>query len=423
MSQLIRGARLIDPANGFDGTADLLVEDGRIARIGDCLDPADNLIEGAGLWLIPGLVDLSARMGPTRGVTALSTETAAAASGGITTVCCPPDGQPVIDNSAAAYHLRDRVSAGANIKVTPIGALTVGLAGERLSDMHALAQAGCAGVGNSRAPMHDTHVLRNAMQYAASLDLTVYLSPVDPWLAGAGMVHEGRVATRHGLAGIPAAAEVAAVARDLVLIQDTGVRAHFERLSCGESVRLIERAREDGLPVTADVAAHQLFLTELDVSGFDARCHVRPPLRSQDDRDALRLAVAKGSVDAICSDHTPLDRDAKLAPFPDTEPGISALETLLALGLRLVEEEVLSLSDLVQRLSATPARILNSDAGHLGMGATADLALIDPDAVWTLKAEQLLSNGKCSPFDGWEFRGQVVGTWVAGKRVFQRQES
>jgi len=424
MSLLIRGARVLDPAGERDEETNVLIEGGRVASIDAADADADAVIDGEGRWLLPGLVDLCARLGEPgfshRGT--IASETAAAAAAGITTLACPPDGRPVLDGSAAAHQLRERIKANARMRVAPIGALSRGLGGEELSDMDSLRRAGCVGVGHGLVPISNARALRKAMQYAASLDLTVFLTPIEGFLADGGLVHEGRTAMRMGLAGIPEAAELAALARDLVIAEDTGARVHFGRLSCARSVDLISQARDQGLPVSADVAMHQLFLTELDIVGFDARCHVVPPLRSQTDRDRLRDAVASGAVDAVCSDHMPLDRDAKLAPLPETEPGISGLETLLSLGLRLIDEGVLDEHALVTRLATRPAEILGLESGRIEVGAPADLVLVDPDAVWTLATTAMHSHGHNTPFEGWEFRGRVERTLVGGQVVYAADE-
>ena len=420
----ISGGRLIDPAHGRDEITDLYLANGRIASIGQAPSGfvAEQHIDASGQLICPGLIDLQARLrepGQKHKGT-IASETAAAAASGITTLCCPPDTQPVIDSPAVAEQITHRATAAGLARVLPIGALTQGLAGEQLANMQALQQAGCVVVGNALRPVTNTLVQRRAMEYAATLGLPVFINAEDPWLAADGCIHEGPLSTRMGLSGIPECAEVVAVGRDLMLIEQTGVRAHFSQLSSARAVEMIAQAKARGLPVSADVSAHQLFLTEVDVSDFNSLCHVRPPLRSQRDRDALRAALADGVIDAICSDHQPHDRDAKLAPFAATEPGISALETLLPLALRLVEEGVLTLPRAIAALSSEPARILGIEAGQLGVGAVADLCLIDPALPWHVDARQLRSAGKNTPFDGWELRGRVTHTLLGGELVFQR---
>jgi len=423
MGTIIRGGRLIDPANQVDTVTDLYIQEGRITAIGEAPAgfSAATQIDAGGKWLLPGLVDLQARLrepGQKHKGT-IASETAAAAAGGITTLCCPPDTNPVIDSPAVAAQIEHRVEAAGKARVLPIGALTQGLAGEQLASMQALHSAGCLVMGNARRPITSTLVQRRALEYAATLGITIFINAEDPWLAADGCVHEGPLSTRLGLAGIPECAEVIAVARDLMLIEQTGVRAHFSQLSSIRAVELIGEARAKGLSVSADVSAHQLYLTEMDVDGFNSLCHVRPPLRSERDRNGLRQALADGVIGAICSDHQPQDRDAKLAPFAATEPGISALETLLPLTLRLVEEGVLSLSEAIARLTVGPARILGIDAGHLAPGAAADLCIVDPAQHWDVTEEALLSAGKNTPFLGWEMKGRVTHTLLGGRLVHQ----
>jgi dihydroorotase len=287
--------------------------------------------------------------------------------------------------------------------------------------MAALDDSGCIGFSNGLAPVTDTLVMRRAMEYAASFDLTVFLHSQDPWLQENGCVHEGEISTRLGLPGIPEAAETAGVARDLTLIEHTGVRAHFCQLSSARAIAMVAEAQKQGLPVTTDVTAHHLHLTEHDIGFFDTQCHVMPPLRSHRDRDALRQALCDGIVSAICSDHQPHEPDAKLAPFSMSEPGISALETLLPLSLRLVEEKLLSRSEAISLLTNKPAAILGVDAGQLGVGATADICIFDPEMEWQLDTEQMYSRGHNTPFAGWRFRGRVIQTLVGGESVFDLQ--
>jgi dihydroorotase len=303
--------------------------------------------------------------------------------------------------------------------VHPLGALTRGLEGKLLTDMAALEEAGCVGVSNALEPITDTLVLRRAMEYAATFGLTVFLHAEDPWLRSGGCVHEGEVGTRLGLPGIPGAAETVAVARDLALIEQTGVNAHFCGLTSHRAVAMVAEAQRQGLTVTADVTAHHLHLTEHDIGFFDTQCHVRPPLRSTRDRDALRAALGNGVISAICSDHQPHEPDAKLAPFAESAPGISGLETLLPLTLRLVDEKLLTLPDAIALLTSKPARILGVECGSLSLGATADICIIDPKAHWTLTAEQLVSRGHNTPFLGWEFSGRVTHTLVGGELVYE----
>ena len=421
----LHGGRVIDPANQLDSRLDLWIADGRIAAVGAAPAGfhADREIDVGGRIVCPGLIDLRAHLrepGEEHKAT-IASETAAAASGGITTLCCPPDTAPVIDTPAVATLIQQRARAAGLVRVLPIGALTQGLQGERISEMGALKAAGCVGVSNARHPIGNTLVMRRAMEYAATHDLTVFLHAEDPWLRNKGCVHEGQVSTRLGLPGIPEAAETVAVARDLALIRQTGVRAHFSQLSTAEAVRMVARAQFDGLPVSADVSAHHLHLTEIDLGYFDSQCHVHPPLRGERDRDALRKGLAKGTLLAVCSDHQPHETDAKCGPFAETAAGISGLETLLPLSLRLVEEGILPLSELIARLTLQPARLLGINAGTLSVGARADVCVFNPEDYWDLNPAKLVSRGRNTPFTGWQLKGRVDWTLYKGKIVFERK--
>ncbi|ROR34513.1 dihydroorotase [Inmirania thermothiophila] len=423
MRLTIRGARLVDPAGGLDTVADLHVADGRIAALGPA--PAgfvpERVIEAAGLVACPGLVDLAARLrepGQEHKAT-IASETRAAAAGGITTLCCPPDTEPVIDTPAVAELIQRHARAAGFARVLPIGAVTQGLAGAQLSEMAALREAGCVAVGDGLEPLGDPLLLRRAMAYAATFDLPLHLRPEDPALRDGGIAHEGRVATRLGLPGIPPSAETVAIARALALAEETGARVHFCRLSTARGVALVRRAKAEGLAVTADVSAHQLHLTEDDLEGFDPQCHLRPPLREGADREALRAGLADGTLDAVCSDHQPHEADAKLAPFGETEPGISALETLLPLTLALVADGVCDLATALARLTAGPAAVLGLAPPRLAPGAVADVCLFDPDAAWTVEAATLRSRGRNSPFLGRTLRGRVRWTLLEGRIVHE----
>ena len=418
----ITGGRVVDPAHGVDRETDLFIADGRIVAVGTPPDgfAPDRVLEVPGQVVCPGLVDLSASLREPghEHKASIASEAAAAAASGVTTLCCPPDTDPVIDTPAVVDLVSHRAAAVGLVRVLPLGALTQGLGGERLSEMAALKAAGCAGVTNLLHPIRDTQLLRHAMAYAATFGLTVFLHPDEPWLRATGCVHEGEVSARLGLTGIPEVAETIAVARDLALIAHTGVRAHFCRLSTAAAVGLIAAARAKGLPVTADVCAHQLHLTEIDVSDFDSACHVMPPLRTQRDRDALRAAVADGTLHAVCSDHQPHEAEAKLAPLPETEPGISALETLLPLTLRLVDDGLVALPDALARLTSGPAAVLDSTAGTLLPGRAADVCIFDPDRPWQLDPNRLRSRGRNTPFAGWSFSPRVTHTLLGGELVF-----
>ncbi len=371
--------------------------------------------------MCPGLVDLAASLrepGYEHKAT-LASETAAAARGGITTLLCTPDTNPVIDNTAVVELILRTARKLGQARILTTGALTRGLKGEHLSEMAALQSAGCVAVSNGHQPLASTLVERRALEYATTFGLTVFLRSEDRHLRAGGCAHEGAVSARLGLPSIPSAAESVAVARDLALAAHTQAKIHFRNLSTQTAVRMIADAQVGGLAVTADVAAHQLHLTEMDVDGFDAECHVSPPFRTLMDRDALRRAVADGTITAISSDHQPHEPDAKQRPFPETEPGVSGLETLLGLTLRLVDEKVLDLPTALARVTSGPADILGLPYGRLGVGSSADVCVFDPDRDWTLHPQTMLSQGHNTPFAGWDFRGRISHTLFNGRVVYR----
>jgi dihydroorotase len=420
----IKNGRVIDPASQLDARQDVCIADGKIVAIGDSLTDfdADRVIDATGLMIIPGLVDLSVRLrepGQEHTATILS-ETSAAAAGGITTLCVPPDTDPVIDNPAVVELIEDRAKKSARAMVLTVGAMTQNLGSELLAEMARLKAAGCIGFSNGLSAIKNSVIQQRAMAYAATLDMTLFLNSVDPWLQKQGCVHEGAVSSRLGLAGIPESAETIAVSRDLILIEQTGVRAHFHNLSSGKAVKLIRDAQNRGLPVTADVSAHHLHLSEHDLGNYDSLSHVLPPLRSIRDREQLQQGVRDGVIAAISSHHQPLDRDDKLGPFAETQPGISGLETLLPLTMKLVEDDEIDLHRALAALTCNPADILGIDAGQLKVGATADLCLIDPDSEFECQPLNFVSAGKNSPFEGWLFNHQVSHTLFHGRLVFER---
>ena len=421
----ISGGRLIDPENRIDDRLDLYIADGRIAAIGAAPDgfSEDVELDAGGLVVIPGLIDLCARLREPgqEHKASIDGECRAAAAGGITTLCCPPDTDPVIDTPAVVELIRHRAQQAGTARVVTLGALTKGLQGEQLSEMAALQRAGCVGVSNALKPLASTLVERRAFEYAATFGLTVFLHADDAALSANGCIHEGELSTRLGLPGIPQAAETVAVARDLALIQQTGVRAHFCRLTTQHAVRMVARAQFDGVPVSADVAVPHLYLSEVDTVDFGADYHFIPPLRTQEDREGLRKGLLSGTVSALCSDHQPHEPDAKLAPFPATEPGASGVDSLLSLTLKLVDEDQNLLADAIARVTSGPAKILGIPYGDLAVGRAADLCIYAPDSNWRLDETSMNSQGKNTPFRGWEMPGRVRYTLRDGQIIFSSE--
>jgi dihydroorotase len=415
----IANGRVIDPANGLDDTRDMYLADGKIAAVGRAPDgfSADRTIDAAGLVVAPGLIDLAARLrepGYEYRAT-LESEMDAAMAGGVTSLAIPPDTDPALDEPGLVEMLCYRAKKLNRAHVYPVGALTIGLKGERLSEMAELVEAGCVAFGQANVPIVDSAVLLRAMQYAATFGFRVWLQPLAPFLSG-GHAHDGEVATRLGLPGIPTAAETIALYAQIQLARLTGARLHVTRLSSAEGLALVEQARADGLDITCDVSINHLHLSEMDIGYFNSNCHLIPPLRSQRDRDALRQGLADGRIDALCSDHTPVDDDGKLTPFSESEPGATGLELLLPLTLKWAAEARLPLAKALARVTSDAARIVGiTKAGHLSPGARADLCVFDPAAHITVSRNQLRSQGKNTPFLGLELPGRVHYTVVEGK--------
>ncbi|MCP4490800.1 MAG: dihydroorotase [Gammaproteobacteria bacterium] len=423
MNLLIKDGLLIDTVARNTALADIYIEQDRICGIGKAPTnfKLDQTIDATGHWVLPGLVDIQARLrDPGQPQKAnIASETTAAIQNGITSLCLPPDTQPVIDNSATVELIHHRnTTFGYGARVYPIAALTRELGGEQLSNIASLKANGCIALSNATHPLLNNLVQRRAMDYAAGEDMLVIIQPIDVDLLGNGCAHEGALATRLGLPAIPEAAETAALAKDIELVAHTNARTHFGQLSCARSVDMVRRAKAKGLPITADCAIHQLFLTDHDIGNFDSNKLTFPPLRSQYDKAALREGLADGTIDCLCSDHQPHEADAKLRPFPSAEPGISGLDTLLPLALRLVEEELLPLADIVARISLNPAQIMGLPAGKLEVGELADVVIVDPGAHYVCRGNEFVSQGKNTAFEGWDFRGRVQTTILSGEVVY-----
>jgi len=420
----IRHGRIIDPGNGIDRTGTIYIHAGKILSVDNrpAGFQAGQIIDADEQIICPGFIDLSTRLrepGQTSKATVAS-ETQAAAKGGFTTLCVPPDTRPVTDTPAVVELIKETAEQAGFQQVYPTGAFTRGLQGQELSSMYALKQAGCIAVSNAQQPLENLLILRRAMEYAASHDLLLLYQANDYWLSNQGCAHEGAFATRYGLPGIPEVAETIALAQCLELVKLTGCRVHFSQISCARSVEMLRQAKDLHLPVSADTAIHQLHLTEDDIEPFNSAYHVIPPLRSQADRQALREGVASGVIDAICTDHQPHDFDAKLGAFPETEPGMSTLETLLPLMLQLVTDGIFSLQQGIAALTSQPAAILGLHSGNLSTETAADICLFNPERKWTVDAEHWRSRGKNTPFWGDAMTGAVTLTIQAGKIIYSQ---
>ena len=419
----IKNGRLIDPATGLDRVADLFIANGRIIAIGAAPEDfyVERAIDATGLIVAPGLVDLSARLREPgfEYKATLESEMQAAVAGGVTSLACPPDTDPPLDEPGLVEMLKHRARQLNQANVYPIGALTQQLQGKRLTEMAELHDAGCVAFSQVDIPFENNLALLRSLQYAATFGFPVWLRPRDHGLVAGGVAHDGEVATRMGLSGIPVIAETVALATMLLLVKATGARVHFCRISSASGLEMVRDAKRQGLPVSCDVSINHIHLTDLDIGYFDAHYHLIPPLRSHRDRDAIRAALLDGTIDAICSDHTPVDDDGKLLPFAESEPGATGLELLLPLTLKWAEEAGLPLPQALQKITSDAARVLNVVAGKLEIGAPADLCLFDPAAEWRVEPKQLKSQGKNTPFAGMQMRGKVRHTLVNGQSVYQ----
>ena len=414
----IRSARVVDPASGRDAVGDVYVADGRIAE--EFTRP-ERVIDAKGLVLAPGFVDLAARLREPgfEYKATLESELDAALAGGVTSLACPPDTDPPLDEPGLVDMLRRRARALSRARVHPIGALTLKLEGQALTEMGQLTDAGCVAFSQGNAAMPDSQVLWRALQYASTFGYKVWLRAEDPALAKGGVAHDGEMATRLGLPGIPSFAETIALGTLIELVRATGARVHVCRLSTAGAVELVRRAKAEKLPLTCDVAIHHLHLSEMDLGYFDSQCRLEPPLRSQRDRDALARAAAEGVVDCLVSDHTPVDEDGKHLPFAEAEPGATGLELLLPLALKWGEAHKLPLAATLARITTEPAKVLGLEPGRIAVGAPADLALFDPRAAFRVAPQTLKSQGKNTPFLGYELSGSVRYTLVAGNVVYE----
>jgi dihydroorotase len=354
----------------------------------------------------------------------------AAVQGGVTSLVCPPDTDPVLDEPGLVEMLKHRARSLNQANVHPLGALTMGLKGASLTEMAELTEAGCIGFAQAEEPIEDTNVLLRALQYAKTFGYTVWLRPQDAHIGRGGIAHSGPLASRLGLSGVPVMSETIALHTIFELVRATGARVHLCRMSSAAGLELVRAAKKDGLPITCDVGVHHIHMTDADIGFFDSNARVTPPFRSQRDREAIRAGLYDGTIDAICSDHTPVDDDEKLLPFGEASPGATGLELLLSLALKWADdyagqqhasaESEQPLSRALARITTDAARVAGLPVGHLSVGAAADVVVFDPAARWTVEASALASQGKHTPFLGYELTGQVKATIVGGHIAYQR---
>ena len=429
MKILIKNGRLVDPATQLDRVGDVAVAAGRIVSLGNVSADfnADREIDASGLVVAPGLVDLAARLREPghehEGM--LESEMAAAVAGGVTSLVCLPDTDPPLDEPGLVEMLKFRARNLNQSRLYPLGALTRGLAGEALTEMAELTEAGCVGFSQADVALENTQVLQRALQYAATFGYTVWLRPQDAHL-GKGVAASGAVATRLGLSGVPVIAETVALHTIFELVRVTGARVHLCRLSSAAGLALVRAAKDEGLPVTCDVSVNHLHLTDVDIGYFNAAMRLTPPLRQQRDREAIRQALADGTIDALVSDHTPVDEDAKTLPFGEAEPGATGLELLLSLALKWGQEAGMGLMRPLAVVTSEPVRVLGdaigslaSSTGRLVEGGLADLCIFDPEARWQVEPARFKSQGRHSPFTGYELPGRVRWTVVAGQVAYE----
>lgn len=428
MKRLIKNGRVIDPASGIDALMDVAVEAGRIVGLGKI--PIDfrpqETQDASGCVVLPGLVDAGVRLGEPGDEHAgmLESELRAAISGGVTSVVCQPDTDPVLDEPGLVRMLKAKAQMLQLAHVFPLGALTSGLKGDNLTEMAQLAQAGCVGFSQAEMPVLNTQFLLRAFQYAATFEQTVWLRANDFFLGG-GVAASGPIATRLGLSGVPVMAETIALHTLIALMRSTGCRLHIARISSAAAVSMVRQAKAEGLPLSCDVSINSLHLCDVDIGYFDSRARLTPPLRQQHDRQALQEALADGTIDALVSDHNPLAMDVKAVPFASAQPGATGVELLLSLALKWAEQHHLPLVQALARITCGPAALLGGAAGdpengQLTIGGSADLCIAKLDEHWTVDEHTLISQGKSTPFSGYELMGRVQCTFVGGRKVFQR---
>jgi dihydroorotase len=424
MNLLIKGGRVIDPSQNLDATLDVLVENGIVKEIGTGLAaPAGaEIIDASGKYVVPGLIDMHVHLRDPglEYKEDIVSGTRAAAAGGFTSVCCMPNTKPTIDNKAIASYIINKAKSEGFANVFPVGSITYGLSGDRMSEMGELKEAGCVAVSDDGRPVNNPELMRRALEYARGMGILVITHAEELSLVGEGVMNEGFTSTEIGLKGIPRIAEDIATARDVMLAEYTKSPIHIAHVSTAGSVRIIREAKARGVQVTCETAPHYFTLTDDAVRGYNTNAKMNPPLREAADVAAIKAGLKDGTIDAIATDHAPHHLDEKDVEFDVAMNGIIGLETSLPMSLKLVEEGVLNLNQLIEKMSCNPSSILGLNRGTLKAGSVADITLIDPAAEWTVDADKLASKSKNSPFLGWKVKGAAACTVLSGRVVHKR---
>ncbi len=422
MNLLIKGGRVIDPSQGLDEVADVAVENGLVREIGRGLKaPAGaEVIDASGHYVVPGLVDMHVHLRDPglEYKEDIVSGTRAAAAGGFTSVCCMPNTKPVIDNKAIAGYIINKARAEGFANVFPVGSITYGLAGERMAEMGELKEAGCVAVSDDGRPVVNSELMRRILEYARGIGILVISHAEDLALVGEGVMNEGFTSTELGLKGIPRVAEDIATSRDVMLAEYTGSRLHIAHVSTKGSVAIIREAKSRGVQVTCETAPHYFTLTDDAVRGYDTNAKMNPPLREAEDVAAIKEGLKDGTIDCIATDHAPHHLDEKDVEFTVALNGIIGLETSLPLSLKLVADGVLTINQLVEKMSANPSKIIGIDRGTLKPGAVADITVIDPAREWRVTEEALAGKSGNSPFLGWNVTGASACTILGGRVMF-----
>jgi dihydroorotase len=425
MSILIKNGRVIDPKNNVDAILDILVVNGKIADLNKNLDPkkAKQIIDASKKIVMPGIIDLqlNLREPGNQYKSTLESEMKAANAGGVTSMVCPPDTTPILDEPGLVKMLKNKSEVLKRGNVYPLGALTQKLNGKLLTEINDLYESGCIGFSQAEKPIQDTEVLYRSFQYLSTFNLKAFLRAEDAYLSEKGIINAGEISTRLGLKGIQSISETTAINKILEIARLTKTKVHLNKISTADGLNLIKIAKKNGIDITCDVSIHQIFLTDNDIGFFNTNCFLKPPLRKESDRLKIIESIVDGTIDAICSDHSPVNEDNKLKPFAESEHGASSVELLMPMILKLSEEYKIDLSLLIDKITYQPANILEINKGNLSVNSDADICIFDPSYLWEVNSKTLISEGKNTPFMNQNFTGKVSSTIFNGNIVFISQ--